>query len=402
MAEIPKPLSGFLSLMQEAAATQQLAGLTLSKCRQHGSTLRNVFIKLVSLKKGVQLSFVYRHATNDITRNFDIKEGLAETEKLLKENFYLADLFTASADYHLVQFTSGKVKMSRTPPSRQATAGTHTHDKIKQQHIGAANTGYLHLLGITTAEGKVKNDRQDKFRQINHYVEIIRGVLKNADTPQKIRVTDMGSGKGYLSFALYDFLTHSLGWVVDMEGIEMRTDLVDTCNRIAADSGFTGLRFKQGSIVEATLPATDLLIALHACDTATDDALFKGIQAGAQWILAAPCCHKQVRRQMQPENILSTITRHGILLERQAEIVTDSIRALLLESAGYKTSVFDFIATEHTPKNVMIAGVKQSRLAAGHREECLRKVQELKKIFGIREQRLEQLLIQASPAGAAQ
>ena len=394
MAEQTHPLAGFLALLQAAAGHQELSRLTLSKSRRRSNDLRNVFVKLVTLKKGDQLSFVYRHTTRDITRNFDIDAGILETERLLKEDFLLADLFTASADYHLVQYPGGKAKMRRTPSTQPAAAGVQPHDQQKQRLLSPGNRPYLHLLGITTADGKVKNDRQDKYRQINHYVEIIRGQLKNDGSIKKIRVTDMGSGKGYLSFALYDFLTQTLGWEVEMEGIEMRPELVDTCNRIAAASGFSGLRFVQGNIVDATLPATDLLIALHACDTATDEAIFKGIQAGAQWILTAPCCHKQVRRQMHPDNILSAVTRHGILLERQAEIVTDSIRALLMEAAGYKTSVFDFIATEHTPKNVMIAGIKQTKPAAGHREDCFRKVNELKALFGIREQRLQQLLEQ--------
>lgn len=135
---------------------------------------------------------------------------------------------------------------------------------------------------------------------------------------------------------------------------------MNKCNSIAESVGYNSLHLK-GTIQDAVLPSIDMLIALHACDTATDDAIYKGIQANAKVIICAPCCHKQIRRQMAPDNELKSITKHGILLERQAEMVTDAIRALLLEANGYKTKVFDFIATEHTPKNVMIVGTKSKR-----------------------------------------
>ena len=232
---------------------------------------------------------------------------------------------------------------------------------------------------------------QDKFKQINHYVEIINGILKDVPFEKDITVADMGSGKGYLTFALYDYLYNTLKQQATVYGIEMRDDLVNKCNTIAAHAGYTNLHFKKGTIQEADLPAADLLIALHACDTATDDAIYKGIKANAKIIICAPCCHKQIRKQMAPENALKSITRHGILLERQAEMVTDAIRALLLEAHGYKTKVFDFIATEHTPKNVMIVAVKSDK-AVANPQEYLDKVQELKQLFNIKTHYLETIL----------
>ena len=135
-------------------------------------------------------------------------------------------------------------------------------------------------------------------------------------------------------------------------------DLVDSCNEIAQACGFENLHFRTGSIDTAELPKVDMLIALHACDTATDQAIYRGITAGAQIILCAPCCHKQIRKQVHPDNALRAITGFGILEERQAEIVTDTIRALILRAFGYKTNVFEFISTEHTPKNLLISAIK--------------------------------------------
>ena len=392
MLDSASPLHQLLSGLRKAAGSQTLAHLTISKPRKRSSDVRNVYVKLVQLKRGLQLSFVYHHTQKTTTHNFPIEAGIQEAEQLLQNDFYLADLFTATADYHLVQMSSGKTKLRTMPPSLHRATGIQDHNEGKNRLIVPGKQGYLSMLGITTAEGIVRSDRQDKFRQINHYVEIIRGLLKNEQDRKRVSITDMGCGKGYLSFALYDFLTTSMGWEVEMQGIEIRGELVDTCNRIAADCGFRHLHFRQGSIVDTDLSTTDLLIALHACDTATDEAIFKGIEAKAQWILTAPCCHKEIRRQMRPSNILSSITRHGILLERQAEIVTDSIRALLMESAGYKTSVFDFIATEHTPKNLMIAGTRKGQEKGNAQQISLQKVEELKSLFGIRTQHLEQLL----------
>ena len=228
---------------------------------------------------------------------------------------------------------------------------------------------------------------QHKYKQINRYVEIIEGILKDTIIKNNFSVVDMGSGKGYLTFALYDYLQNKYD-AVKVTGIEMREDLVLKCNNIAVQSKYSNLHFEKGSINETTLASVDMLIALHACDTATDDAIAKGIKANATYIICAPCCHKQIRKQMAPINALKLITKHGILLERQAEMVTDTIRALILEANGYKTKVFDFIEEEDTPKNVLIVGTK-TNFSEELLKENMEKVQDLKTMFGIKEHYLE-------------
>lgn len=378
----------FLQLLSPAFQKQELVKLTLGGKRNKASDLKNVFVKPVALKAGNKLSFVYRYNTKDITKNLDEKEAYTTIEQLLKDDFYNADLFTTSNDYQLLQ-QNEKVKII-TKPASHTIAGIQQHDKQKQRIVQSKNNIYLQQLGITTADGMVKKDMQDKYKQINRYVEIIEGIIKEIDFGKSISVVDMGSGKGYLTFALYDYLSNTLQLQATVSGIEMREDLVNTCNKIAAASTFKYLHFKKGTIAGTTLPSTDMLIALHACDTATDDAIYKGVQANAKVIIVAPCCHKQIRKQMKPGNVLSSITKHGILLERQSEMVTDTIRALLLEAAGYKTKVFEFIGTEHTPKNVMIVGVKSNHAVA--KEEHLEKVKSLKGLFNIQQHYLEKLL----------
>lgn len=387
---MPDQVQTFLLQVKTAAEKQELIKITLGGKRDQQAALKNVFIKIIVVKNGIKLSFVYRYPTKDITKNFEISEAVDQIKLLLQNDFYNADLFTAANDFHLLISKNETAKLVTKPPALSAT-GSFTHNKEKARIIKAGNNTYLKELGLVTAEGLVKKDMQDKYKQINRYVEIIEGIIKDVKLPDDFTVADMGSGKGYLTFALYDYLHHTLNKEASVTGIELRKDLVDKCNTIAEKAGFKKLHFKEGTIESAELPSIDMLIALHACDTATDEAIYKGIHANATVIICAPCCHKQIRKQMQPDNALQSITQHGILLERQAEMVTDSIRALILEAFGYKTKVFDFIATEHTPKNVLIVGTKREKDING-KEKNLEKVQALKSMFNIRQHHLEKLM----------
>jgi hypothetical protein len=200
----------------------------------------------------------------------------------------------------------------------------------------------------------------------------------------------MGCGKGYLTFAAYEILGRAGFGPATVRGIEARGELVELCNRVAAENRFDRLRFEAGTIEGASLERADVLVALHACDTATDDAIAKGIQAGASLILVSPCCHQELRPQLRPPPVLADALKHGILRERQAEFVTDALRAALLEWAGYDAKVFEFIATEHTAKNLMIAGVNRGRSA--RRDELERRVKNLAAFYGIRSQWLARQL----------
>lgn len=378
--------------IQSGIKNNSLIKITLGNKRDRTDELKNVLIKPVSIKNNYKLSFVYRYPTKDTTKNFDSAEGILLIEKMLETEFFNADLFTNAGDFQLSVNSNGKSKIVSKPASQSMSETTQQHDKEKNRNIHATGNIYLKELGLLTADGVVKKDMQDKFRQINHYVEIIEGIVKDVKLPDGFTVADMGCGKGYLTFALYDYLQNKLNKTPTVTGIELRNDLVEKCNGIAAKTGFKNLHFIQGAIEQASLPTIDMLIALHACDTATDEAIFKGIQANASIIVCAPCCHKQIRKQITPDNALQHITKHGILLERQAEMVTDSIRALILEAFGYKTKVFDFIATEHTPKNILIVGTKREKFSADDKENNLEKIAALKKMFNIKQHHLEKLM----------
>jgi len=378
-----------LQHIQSSIADDSFVRLTLSKPTDPKGNLKKVIVSLASIKRESQLSFVYRHKTNDITKNLSIKQGLVTIESQLTGEFDIANLFTTTSDF-AYERNGGKSRLKQKPPTFK-TAPNRGHDKAKRHLIQGAD--YLQLLGVLDKNGRVLKDKGDKFKQINKFVEVIEGLLKNhelASNKRSIRVVDMGSGKGYLTFALYDYLSNQLKLDALVAGVEVRQDLIDQCNGIAKSVGFEQLKFELGYIGDYALDSTDILIALHACDTATDDAIAKGIAAKAELIICAPCCHKQVRKSMTESQGLDSLLQHGILKERQAEIVTDAIRALLMEAKGYKTKVFEFISTEHTGKNLMIVG--QKRQGPTDSQQYLDEVEKLKEQFGIKEHYLQQIL----------
>jgi hypothetical protein len=377
----------FISLLSAAYSGSALLKCTLSKPGAGAPEgLHNIYIRPVEIKKGPRLAFNYRYKTRDEVKNHTLEESVTLLERLLGGVFLQADLFTTEADWAL-SLVKGHIRLQKKPPTHHNPADTG-HNRIKKRRLNPSSP-WLHALGITNAKGEVLAQSQDKWRQIDKYLEIIESLLKEQPLPNDARIADMGSGKGYLSFALYDFLRNSMNMQPQITGIELRPQLVELCNRVARDNAFTGLQFIAQDIKDYRPERLDMLIALHACDTATDLALATGIHQHAAIIIAAPCCHKQIRRDMETHNELAPILRYGILEERQAEIVTDGIRALLLESEGYETKVFEFISTEHTAKNVMITALNKHHR---NRDDALAKVTALKTGFGIKEHFLETLL----------
>lgn len=383
-------LDEWLARLRQAWEQGTLVKLTLGAPRGADASLRNVFARPVALRAGTRLSFVFRHATKDITKNLPLAEALELVAHHLGADFGSAHLFTTEAEWELQLPAGGKPRLVKRL-ARHGVLATAAHDREKAYLVDAA-APWLRALGVTNADGHVREGMAAKFRQINKFVEILQhslaGLPPRAD--RALTLVDMGCGKGYLTFAACDWLRRA-GWQpLEVRGLEARADLVALCNRVALAEHGDGLRFERGTIASATLERVDVLVALHACDTATDDAIAKGIQAGASLILAAPCCHKELRPQLRAPPVLSGALKHGILRERQAELVTDALRAGLLEWAGYQTKVFEFISTEHTAKNLMIAAVKREPLR--HREDLAAKVRGLADFYGIHSQRLARQL----------
>jgi SAM-dependent methyltransferase len=385
----PSELHLFLERVDDACARGALVRLTLGGYRGSERELRELVVRPVRIKAGPRLSFVYRYRTRDITRNHAVDEGLRQVHALLGATFRRAALHATDGSAQLERADDGSARLHTGPPAI-GRAPDLDHDRAKARPV-AASAPWLAALGIARPDGRIRADGMDKFRQINRFVELLAPLLDGAGLRQPaIRLVDMGCGKGCLTFAAFDHL-HRAGWTrADVRGIERRAELVEAGNRVARETGREGLAFAAGGIADAPLAGADIVVALHACDTATDDALARGVAAGAAVILAAPCCHKELRPRLRAPAALSPLLKHGILREREAAAVTDALRAALLEWAGYRTQVFEFIALEHTARNVMIAAVKRPHPT--HKDTAARRAREFAAFYGITAQRLAQLL----------
>lgn len=367
--------------------------LSLGNYKGNEENLKNVYAKRILIKNEEKLSFTYRYKTRDIVKNYQLLEGITRIHDFLSQDFFAATLFTTAFDLSFENLHNKKGIIRKNPPSI-ITVPPADHDRSKNRLISTNEKPYLTELKITDISGKVLANAQDKYKQINHYIEILSTLIKEIPARETLKVVDMGSGKGYLTFALYDYLTHVLKINSQVTGVEFRPELVELCNKIAKNTGFNQLGFEQGTIEKYNSSCPHILIALHACDTATDDAIYKGITANADLIVVAPCCHKQIRRQLEAgktSNELDFLTKYGIFLERQAEMVTDGIRALVLEYFGYKTKVFEFISDAHTPKNIMIVGTKMQK-PQSDQQQILKKIKDSKAYFGIQFHHLEKLM----------
>jgi 2-polyprenyl-3-methyl-5-hydroxy-6-metoxy-1,4-benzoquinol methylase len=346
--------SEFMQAVRTSLTDNSFVKISLADYKGPEGQLKSVLGRRVIIKNVPKISLTYRYKTRDIVKNESLDDGVEKIATQLAAGFQVATLATAAFD---LVFQHNRLKKLK-PTSPEIISVDHDHQK--KRLIRPVGQNYLQALGIADDKGQVLKAAQDKYKQINKYIEILDSLIKNRPVGSLKKIIDMGSGKGYLTFALADYLqTQKIA--ANVIGVEIRDDLVKLCNDIAASSKLDHLKFQQGTIADFDATGANVLIALHACDTATDDAIAKGIQAGADVIVVAPCCHKQIRRNMEQGKTpaeLDFLLRHGIFMERQAEMVTDGLRALILEYCGYTTKVFEFISDAHTPKNVMIVGVK--------------------------------------------
>lgn len=394
----PGPRARFFAAFQASLADATCARLVLAGHRGSEPDLVRVTVRPVVLKGQDCLSFVYSHTTRDVTSNLPLAEGLEALDGLIGGSFGHAHLLSTTGELELRVSRKGKETLLRSrAASTAAPAADGAHNRRKHRWVDPERP-FLQGLGVTDAAHQVVPAMSRKWKQINKFVEVFAHALEAAprlvEAGRNIRVVDFGSGKGYLTFAVHDHLRHTLGLAgAEVTGVELRPDLVALCRQLVADLGLQGLHFDEGDVRHYTPPAIDVMIALHACDTATDHAIHLGLRAGASIIMCSPCCHKQIRPQLLSPHPLRPILQHGVHLGQEAEMLTDGLRALLLEAEGYDTQVFEFVSLEHTNKNKMILAVRrESGLPAGRREEVLAQVREIKSFYGIREHCLESLI----------
>ncbi len=397
----------FFDALRDSLAGETFQRLLLGKpLAAQAGDLQRVIARRLELRGVDSLQLLYRHATKDITRNEPVDRAVDTLDALVGHAFTHAHLFTATHEWQLMRSRKGRWSMHRHRVGQAGAAvpsidDADTHDRQKQRWLDLA-TPFLAALGVTDGQGRLVPSMARKWKQINKFVEVMAHALARAGLgPQApLNIVDFGAGKGYLTFALHDYLRRQAAGApraLDVVGVELREDLVRLCNDAVARCGLAGLRFECGDVGSFVPARLDVMIALHACDTATDHALNVGIRGGAAIIMCSPCCHKEVRPQMRSPGLLAPLLQHGIHLGQQAEMVTDGLRALLLEAQGYDAQVFEFIALEHTSKNKMILAVKRAADAhapaeRARRDAAARQVAEIKDFYGVRTQALEMLL----------
>jgi SAM-dependent methyltransferase len=388
----------FFDVLLQAIDGGTFVKLVLSKYRGPEADLQRATLRAVLLREVPHLSVVSTHSTRDVTKNLPVPEALAWLDGQVGTNFLHANLMTAGEDVQLLVSKKGRCTLLRKTTQREdavdAESPSTAHDREKRRFV-ELDRPFLAELGVTTRDGQLVPAMSRKWKQINKFVEVFSHALASSPlaNAKEVHVTDFGSGKGYLTFAIHDHLRHTLGRDAHVTGVELRPDMVALGNAAVARLGLQGLRFAQGDIRTHAPGPLNVMIALHACDTATDHALHLGVRAGADIVLCSPCCHKELRPQLLSPHPLRPLLQHGIHLGQQAEMLTDGLRAMLLETCGYDTQVFEFVALEHTAKNKMILGTRRvGGVDAASREAVRTQIEELKGFYGVRDQCLEQLL----------
>lgn len=307
------------------------------------------------------------------------KDGLGEYLTDIATDFLQFNIWTADTEHIVLVSKKGKVSYKR---KRTETAVVKKEHNRKKQYLIEEGTVVPPLvdMGIFTPEGKVVRPMYDKFRQINRFLELINDEIKNRNY-KEINIIDFGCGKSYLTFVVYYYLTEIVGIKANITGLDLKADVIENCNKAAKRYGYTGLEFKIGDIngYKCTVKP-DMVITLHACDTATDFALYNAIEWGADLIFSVPCCQHELNSQMQSDK-LSILTRYGIIKERTAALMTDAIRANILWYKGYNTQLLEFVDMSHTPKNILIRAVK-SQIPQKAKDKYLAEAENLIAEFG--------------------
>ncbi len=348
------------ALVEQLVLDRALTGATLSKPRaadpEHP---RRITVDPVELRSGFRWHVRRHYERRTTDENLDGGALVALLRESIGGMFDQALLHEPEADWQVLA-GRGEPRLLRRPPTRPRATGAH--DRTKRHILSEGEpVPFLVALGVQSPDGRVRAQRRSKFRQVNRFVELVDDIVP-ALPEGPLRVVDYGSGRAYLTFALHDLLTRVHSREVEMLGLDVKADVVAECEELARRLGADGLRFEVGDIVEADLRGVDLVVSLHACDTATDAALDRAVRAGARVILAVPCCQHELLGQLE-NDVLRPLLRYGTLRERFVAEVTDAARARLLTLAGYDVQIVEFIALEHTPKNVLLRATRTERPA---------------------------------------
>ena len=384
----------FLQRATESLRDGTFVRLVLSSATDAHDAPQKVLGRLVELKTGPHLSLTFRYPTRDTTKNVPVDDVGRWLAGQIGTYFRSVLLGTTKRDWQLSVNESGDSKLATHKPST-VEAPSRVHDVTGQAILDESAGDWLQGLGLLNANGRVRPAMADKYAQINRYLEIFTHLAKDCgwldqSVDRELVIADMGCGKGYLTFGLWHLFARVWKRPVRVIGVEMREELVSSTTALTRTIGAKGLTFAAGTIENTALPSVDALIALHACNTGTDDAIRRGIELAARLIVVAPCCHQELRPQFGRPAPFAPVLAHGIMAERMAEWATDGLRSLFLEWAGYRTKMIEFVSTEHTPKNLMIAAVRDGKPFTS--PAARDRVEQFKGYLGIKQHALDSLL----------
>jgi SAM-dependent methyltransferase len=372
---VPTALEPALAEVRAAVLDRDRLVRAVASGRRSGQSTRwrRVELRPVDLKAGSRLQVTTFDAQQAFTSNHDWDAGAAELDALLREPFtsWVVELTHQTVRLQVTRKGAAILSVATDERARPVQA---THDRAKQRLVDQS-APYLQLLGVTTKDGLVKPSRRDKFHQVEEFLRVLEPVVRDAlaegrlPADRRLRVVDLGCGNAYLTFAAYEYLTAGLGHAVELIGIDQKEQALQRNTAIAKELGWQAhVQFFRAPIASAPVAGpVDVVLALHACDTATDDALARAVQWRAPLILAAPCCHHDLQRQLKavtPPTPYATITKHPILRERFADVLTDALRAAVLRQHGYRADVIEFVDTTHTPRNALIRAVRTGARAS--------------------------------------
>ena len=359
MEELKKVLASLLS--------EKLYHIIISNPRQKEGAFK-IKIRPVLVKEHILFQKTVYEGTKVFHENMDRQEALKIILKLMEQDFKQLEGESRELKATVLVSKKGKVtvktmkKKTESDTERAAVSWDLSHNRVKKYILEEGRAvPFLVDLGVQTKEGKIVHSRYDKFRQINRYLEFVEDILPVFDKKESIHIIDFGCGKSYLTFALYYYLHELRGYDVVITGLDLKEDVIDHCNRLAGEYGYDKLTFLKGDIAgfEGT-GKVDMVVTLHACDTATDHALKKAVDWNAKVIFSVPCCQHEVNKQISSKE-LAPVLKYGLIRERMSALLTDAVRANLLEEQGYDTQILEFIDMEHTPKNILIRAVKNNK-----------------------------------------
>ena len=352
-----------LTQLLEESFSEKMHQVILSNSRDK-EKITKVKIRPILLKDKLYFQETSYVGTKVFHENYSHKEIIERVIRYMQDDFKQGEVETTDFKAVILVSKKGKVtvkkQMQKTPNEK---AQNLSHNREKQYILDTKEPiAFLVDLGVQNKDGNINKSKYDKFKQINRYLEFVRDVLPYLEKDRQIRIIDFGCGKSYLTFALYYYLHEMLGYNLSVVGLDLKEDVIEKCNALSKKYGYTDLKFIRGDI--ATYEDTqdvDMVVSLHACDTATDYALEKAINWNAKVIFAVPCCQHEVNRQLKSD-LLAPALKYGVIKERMAALLTDAIRANLLEEVGYETAILEFIDMEHTPKNLLIRAIRKTKM----------------------------------------